>query len=344
MFRIVLILLFVIMGLPCRAFAYDFNKIDTFFNLLEHDYIGKANLKNLLIKGCSGLSKFDNELKFYASDSKAFLYKKQNLIATFEFPLTENPKQWKHLLNDIYTVAAKNSSDLVQNSSAFENDVLKAMMQNLDKYSRLDISTPPVFSLNSAVENNILYISSQSFYKGFSNDLRKLISANPTIEGMILDLRENHGGNFNEALKTADLFLDELLITYRVEKDSQHQKFYTAGKGDILMGRPIVVLTNEHTASAAEIVAAALSEQSRATLIGTKTYGKGSIQKVHTFSKETLYLTNGYFYSPSGKNINETGILPEICTGINHGCKFSDKTNPKKDILTAINFIKKNLG
>lgn len=344
MFRFVLILFLIILGRPFSAFAYEFNKIDTFFNILEQDYSGNADLKKLLIKGFSGLTKYDNELRLYASDSKAFLYKKQNLIATFDFPLIDNPKQWKCLLDDIYTTAAKYSPNLRKNVSKFENDTLEIMAHNLDKYSRLGVSARPSTVLTTNTQNNILYVSFQNFYDGFTDDLRKLISNNPTIEGMILDLRENRGGSFNEALKTADLFLDEALITYRIEKDTQRQKFYTAEKGDILANKPIVILTNEHTASAAEIVAAALSEQSRATLIGTKTYGKGSIQKIYDFAQEKLYVTHGYFYSPSGKNINETGILPKICTGINHGCHFSDKTNPQKDILTAINFIKKNLG
>ncbi|MBO5038022.1 MAG: hypothetical protein J6C85_00995 [Alphaproteobacteria bacterium] len=344
MFRIVLILFLIIAGFPFGAFAYEFNKIDTFFNLLEQNYTVKTDLKSLVVKGCAGLSKFDDNLKLYASDSKAFLYRKQNLIATFDFPQNENLEQWKYLLCDIYSTAAKYSSNLSQNGSEFENDILNLMAHHLDKYSRLDVSASPTPVLNTSVQNNILYVRSQNFYDGFTDDLKKLIYTNPDIEGLILDLRDNHGGSFNEALKTADLFLDGALITYRIEKNTQRQKFYTADKGDILTNKPIVILTSEHTASAAEIVVAALSEQSRATLIGTKTYGKGSIQKVHNFAKETLYLTSGYFYSPSGKTINESGIFPQICTGINHGCNFSDQTNPKKDILTAINFIKKNLG
>ena len=103
-------------------------------------------------------------------------------------------------------------------------------------------------------------------------------------------------------------------------------------------------MTNEQTASSAEIVAAALSEQGRAITVGTQTYGKGSIQKVYHLKDVTFYLTNALVYSPSGKLIENNGIKPQICSGVENSCIVSDENNPNKDILLAINLIKNNLG
>ena len=160
---------------------------------------------------------------------------------------------------------------------------------------------------------------------------------------MIFDLRECRGGSFNEALRTADLFLDSTIIAYSQGKDNQ-KRYYTATPGDILKGKPIAVLTGRTTASAAELVAAALSEQSRATLIGTRTYGKNSIQSTYRIKDRILFLTSGHFYTPSGKSLEKDGLTPHICTRIIYSCISSDSTNSAKDIQIAINLIKKNFG
>lgn len=104
------------------------------------------------------------------------------------------------------------------------------------------------------------------------------------------------------------------------------------------------MLTGRITASAAELVAAALSEQSRATLIGTRTYGKNSIQSTYRIKDRILFLTSGHFYTPSGKSLEKDGLTPQICTGINNSCISPDSTNSAKDIQIAINLIKKNFG
>lgn len=103
------------------------------------------------------------------------------------------------------------------------------------------------------------------------------------------------------------------------------------------------MLTGRITASAAELVAAALSEQSRATLIGTRTYGKNSIQSTYRIKDRILFLTSGHFYTPSGKSLEKDGLTPQICTGINNSCISPDSTNSAKDIQIAINLIKKEL-
>jgi carboxyl-terminal processing protease len=87
-----------------------------------------------------------------------------------------------------------------------------------------------------------------------------------------------------------------------------------------------------------------LSEQGRAITVGTKTYGKGSIQKIHNFKNSNFYITNALIYSPSGQLIENNGIKPQICNGVENSCTISDKNDPNKDILLAINLIKNKLG
>lgn len=343
MYKFAVILLFVFFGNVGISHALEFTKINNFFDLLQSEYCEKISLKQLSLNGSSALTKLDASLKLYHSDSKAYLYKQNNLVRIFELPQTENFDLWKSILSDILATGAKYSAAVTNKTDDLEDEVLDIISHNLDKYSRLEKSSLPHEQLTFDIQNNILYVSFNVFYTGLTEELEKIISDNPDIEGLILDLRENTGGNFNEAIKTADLFLDNLLITYSLTAN-HHKKFYNAESGDILGGKPIAILTNEHTASAAEIVAAALGEQNRATLIGTKTYGKGSIQQIRHFYEKTLYLTSGYFYSPSGKDINNHGILPQICTGVNNSCQYSDKEDPKKDVITAIKFIKKSLG
>ena len=119
--------------------------------------------------------------------------------------------------------------------------------------------------------------------------------------------------------------------------------YYNSSKGDILRGKQMVVLVNNKTASAAEIVTAALGEQSRATIIGTKTYGKGSIQSVYHIKNNDLYITSGLTYTPSGKMIDSQGILPQICTGISDSCQITNDKEAKKELKIAKEIIKNNL-
>lgn len=328
---------------PCVGTAYEFKHINHLFSILSADYAGTLDIKKLSLSSVSILNKFDRNLKLYYSDSKAFLYYKGQLTATFDLPKNNDLMQWQHTLDDILSACLLQSPKISNRKQALENELLQEITKNLDLYSRIEKPSSSLSTLDYTIKDNILYIKFIRFDKKNAENLKSIISQNQNVLGLILDLRGNHGGNFSEAIKTADLFLDNTLIVYSSEKNHPN-RYYTSSEGDVLNGKPIVVLTDEYTASAAEIVAAALSEQSRATLVGTKTYGKGSIQQIHTLDNQVLYLTSGYFFSPSGRPIHQKGILPQVCTGKNNSCQFSDKTNPQKDILTAVNLIKQSLS
>lgn len=343
MLKYFILLIFSSLLFSAPAYAYEFVKIEKLFDLLHTEYKGEANLKDISLESCTALTQFDENFKVYNSDSKAFLYEKNNLIGTFELPMNEHHILWKQVISDILKTGLHRSNKISENPQALEEEVLKRIVTKLDHISRIEPASSSEHQFQYSLTDDVLYVKASAFYLGFSDYLRKTIISHPNIKGIVLDLRNNRGGSFNEAIKTADLFLDNTLITFS-ETQNQPRRYYTATAGDILEGKPIAILTNEFTASSAEIVTAALEEQSRATIIGTNTFGKDSIQRLHQLGEKTLFLTYGNFYTPSGKRISESGIIPEICTGINHSCKVSDKSSPYKDILLAFDLIKKNLS
>jgi len=143
--------------------------------------------------------------------------------------------------------------------------------------------------------------------------LEKLAAEKSGIKGLVLDLRNNPGGLLNQAVRVSDLFLDSGMIVYtdgRIE--SQKQKFF-AQKDGTWMDFPLVVLVNGGSASASEIVAGALQDHKRAVVLGTKSFGKGSVQTILPLDDNSaLRLTTARYFTPKGRSIQATGIVPDI--------------------------------
>jgi len=143
--------------------------------------------------------------------------------------------------------------------------------------------------------------------------MEKLAAEKSGLKGLVLDLRNNPGGLLNQAVRVSDLFLDSGLIVYtdgRIE--SQKQKFFAQKEGT-WMDFPVVVLVNGGSASASEIVAGALQDHMRAVVLGTKTFGKGSVQTILPLDDNSaLRLTTARYFTPKGRSIQATGIVPDI--------------------------------
>lgn len=134
-----------------------------------------------------------------------------------------------------------------------------------------------------------------------------------TLTGMVLDLRNNPGGILNSAVEISDLFLDEGVIVTAEGRTPESRFTRVAHDGDIINGAAIAVLVNGGSASASEIVAGALQDHQRATIIGTRTFGKGLVQTVVPLSKgRAVKLTTSHYYTPSGDSINGKGVQPDI--------------------------------
>ena len=133
------------------------------------------------------------------------------------------------------------------------------------------------------------------------------------LAGLVIDLRNNPGGTLQSSVEVADHFLEKGLIVYTEGRLRSSFGKYKATEGDTLAGAPIVVLINSGSASASEIVAGALQDHGRATLIGSTSYGKGSVQSVLPLrGNQALKLTTAYYFTPNGRTIHETGIEPDI--------------------------------
>lgn len=169
-----------------------------------------------------------------------------------------------------------------------------------------------------ALEKNYGYIRVTQFQERTDDDLEKALDrmskeGDGHLDGVVLDLRNNPGGLLTQAVRVADLFLDSGLIVYTDGRlESQKQKYF-AHKKKSRTGFPMVVLVNGGSASAAEIVAGALQDHRRALVLGTQTFGKGSVQTILPLGDNSaLRLTTARYYTPRGRSIQATGITPDI--------------------------------
>ena len=170
--------------------------------------------------------------------------------------------------------------------------------------------------ISKLIDNEIGYLRLRAFNENSSNQLKGEISKlekNNKLVGYILDLRNNPGGLLSQAVRISDFFLDDgEIVSTRGRKSRENRKFF-AKKGDRIKGKPLIVLINNGSASASEIVAGALQDQKRAVLLGEATYGKGSVQSIIPLrNKGAIRLTISKYYLPSGKSISEVGVTPDI--------------------------------
>ena len=166
-------------------------------------------------------------------------------------------------------------------------------------------------------EDNYAYIRIAQFQLRTGSDVAKefakLLAKNPKLHGVVLDLRNNPGGVLQASVEVADHFLEEGLIVYTEGRQEDANTQFHATAGDITGGLPIVVLINDGSASASEIVAGALQDQGRALIMGTQSFGKGSVQSIIPITKErALKMTTALYYTPGGRSIQAEGISPDI--------------------------------
>ena len=167
------------------------------------------------------------------------------------------------------------------------------------------------------LESGYGYLRIAQFQANTGTDLLKALEklrkeAKP-LRGLVLDLRNNPGGLLDAAVAVADAFLSDGLIVYTQGRLSDSRMTYGATPPNPAGEMPVVVLTNGGTASAAEIVAGALQDQHRAVIMGTSSFGKGSVQTILPLTEETgVKLTTALYYTPSGRSIQAEGIQPDI--------------------------------
>jgi carboxyl-terminal processing protease len=162
------------------------------------------------------------------------------------------------------------------------------------------------------------YVRISTFQQRTSEGLNKAIEQlkkdnNDKLSGLVLDLRNNPGGLLNAAVDVSDAFITKGLIVYTDGRIPDSKQEFNAKPRDLLEGAPLVVLVNGGSASASEIVAGALQDHHRAVILGTKTFGKGSVQTVMPLTDKTaVKMTTARYFTPSGRSIQAEGIVPDI--------------------------------
>ncbi len=175
-----------------------------------------------------------------------------------------------------------------------------------------------VASVRHRTEGDVGYIRITQFNEQSTEGLEEAIEAlqeelGDRLIGYVLDLRNNPGGLLNQAISVTDAFLDQgEIVSTRGRREEDMQR-YNAREGDLTNGKPLVILINDGSASASEIVAGALKDHRRAILMGTRTFGKGSVQTIIPLPGHgAMRLTTARYYTPSGVSIQATGIEPDI--------------------------------
>jgi len=162
------------------------------------------------------------------------------------------------------------------------------------------------------------YVRVSQFNENTTRELSRAVdelqdASGGMLDGLVLDLRDNPGGVLDAAVNVADLFLDSGIIVTAEGRSLDSRFKRSAHRGDILDGASMVVIVNRGSASASEIVAGALQDNNRATIVGTETFGKGLVQTVVPLSKgRAIKLTTSRYYTPSGDSIQDVGIAPDV--------------------------------
>jgi carboxyl-terminal processing protease len=199
---------------------------------------------------------------------------------------------------------------------------LKVMRKGQDKATEISIvrDVIRVRSVRSKTEDDVAYIKVTQFNEQSTENVKKAIADLSTqingdkLRGFVLDLRNNPGGLLDQAISISDAFLEKGEIVSTRGRNTEETQRFNARAGDLTKGKPIIVLINGGSASASEIVAGALQDHKRATVVGTRSFGKGSVQTIIPLGSGNgaLRLTTARYYTPAGRSIQAKGISPDI--------------------------------
>ena len=211
------------------------------------------------------------------------------------------------------------------------------------KITRAIIEVKSVEAKVIGKKKEIGYLRLKSFNENSDEQLFKIINnfeKKNKLTGYILDLRNNPGGLLSQAINVSDFFLDDgEIVSTKGRKISETRRFFSK-KGDGINGKPLIVIINTGSASAAEIVSGALKDHKRAIILGERSYGKGSVQSIVPLKNGgALRLTISKYYLPSGKSISEVGVLPDILVE-EVGSKFKINTDTDNQLKYAVDLLR----
>lgn len=335
-------------GFQIKAFAQDryadlqnFTKV---LNLVEQYYVEEVDTKKLIYGAIKGmLRELDPHTNFMPPDIfKDFETETSgefgglgieisvtNGILTIISPIEDTPAWEAGIKPGDKVIAVDGHStkglSLVEASQLMKGKkgskvVLKIVREGEDEPRDIPIVRGSV-KIKSVKYTNLddgyAYIKITSFIENTAKDLEKAIDAhlkaNKKMEGLVIDMRRNPGGLLDQAVKVSDMFLKDGTIVSTIGRNKKDKEVSSASKKGRFTDFPIIILVNEYTASASEIVSGALQDNKRALIAGQRTFGKGSVQSVVKLGDGSgLKLTVARYYTPSGISIQAEGIKPDI--------------------------------
>ncbi len=318
------IFLFVFLLLiPSVIFAKD-EIWGNFYKKIIDAYVYEVSAEDLVVATLKGLNKVDNKLRVGNDSSRITLYYSGKVVKTIRKPQDANDvAEWGNLTYQIIDAAVNSSSEASRRDFEVMDILAAEMVKILDKDSKIYANFDEVKGISgrnqrtfaARLENNILYVKIAAFNKQTLQELINALGNYEKANALVLDLRGCPGGMPGEAIMAVDLFLDTGIIISSKGKDITEETYYNADAELMWQGKKIFVLVDEETASSAEILAVSLQEQGRAKIIGTSTKGKGSMQKlIELPTGSVVAVTNGFFITPSGNELNGKGVIPDICT------------------------------
>ncbi len=269
------------------------------------------------------IGQLDANLRLADDRDKLTLYYRGRLVKSLRKPQDEyDVAQWTEAGGALLDTAYAKSTEAKKHSFEAADLLLAPAVKHFGEDSKYyagvpDDETRTTHRRNFAarLEDDILVLKIGAFNNFSKDEITTALADNPQAEAIVLDLRASPGGQLGAAVEIADLFLNEGIILSTSGKDKNNLTYYNAADGDISDGRPIVALVDGQTASAAEVLAAALQEQSRAKVVGTQTFGKGTIQTLLKLpGGGTVAVSSAWFYTPSGRRLAGEGVMPDVCT------------------------------
>lgn len=354
-----LVVLGLLLGLPFQVKAAETEIYRQAYEFVSQNYVAPLRLEDISIKTLQGLHEADTNLRLADDGKRLTLYHKAAVVRSFYKPQSKEAAVWAELSADILKEAKRVSKKAKSKDFELPDITLKAMIKNLDADSKYYLSPEDSGKdwsrhqrhFASREEDGVLYIKIVAFNKHTFAALQEAVKEHQKVKGIILDLRGSPGGLLNVAIDIADAFLDEGIIVSQQGREDKPIKFYNAKEGNEISDIALIVLVDGKTASAAEVLAAALQEQGRAKVVGSKSFGKGSIQELKLLPNNSeIALTTAYFYTPSGRKLHQEGIMPDICTAFakteqeaisakNYSCEKEGRENKQLDIDIAKRLI-----
>lgn len=296
----------------------------TVYENIDNKYIKMLSATEVAVMTVKGLNRVDKNLRVADDETRVTLYYKARVVRSFLKPENANDVESAVKLTGRILDAAKQVSKQTAEKDFDLADII--LSEGINVGLDGDSKYYPQFGeedrkLNKNKRNyvsrkieDVLYIKILAFNKYTLTNFNQTLTETPEFKGIILDLRGSPGGIFTEALKVANIFLDEGIVASSRDRDEK-TIYYTSFPGDKTDNKPLVILVDGETTSSAEVIAAGLQEQGRAVIVGTSTFGKGTMQDIISLPNGAeLALTTANLFTPSEQGLDKKGVKPDICT------------------------------